>query len=74
MKQYQITADDLAALEDIMPEFQWACGERLNDTALRMKCRRVKEILSNVRWGYGPPSQVEIFPADDPDDSRKPTP
>ncbi len=68
MKQYQINADDLAALEEILPEFQWACHQRVNDTAVRMKFRRVKEILSNIRWGYGPPREVEIIPADEPDE------
>jgi hypothetical protein len=26
---------------------------------VRMKFRRFKEILSNVRWDYGPPQEVE---------------
>ena len=60
MKQYQISADDLATLEELVPDLTWLLDEKLNDTAIRMKARRVKEILSNVRWGYGPPVEVDI--------------
>jgi len=60
VKQYQITADDLASLEEFLPELCFASGELLNNTAIRVKYRRVKEILSNVRWGYGPPAEVHI--------------
>lgn len=67
MKLHQINADDLATLEELAPELLWLLDEKLNDTAVRMKVRRVKEILSNVRWNYGPPLEVEIHPAgDDP--------
>lgn len=30
-----------------------------NEPLVRKQWERVKEILSNVRWNYGPPSQVE---------------
>lgn len=64
MKLHQINADDLATLEELLPELTFMLGEKLNETAIRIKCRRVKEILSNVRWSYGPPSEVEIIPGD----------
>ena len=34
---------------------------------LRVQFRRVRVILANVRWGYGPPENVEVIgPTDDP--------
>jgi hypothetical protein len=71
VKLYQINADDLTALEELLPEFCCMLGEKLNDTAIRMKFRRAKEILANVRWDYGPPSEVQVMPTDDPDDPTK---
>lgn len=32
-------------------------------TKLRKQCEKVKSILSNVRWDYGPPADVGIIPA-----------
>ncbi len=57
-KLLQIYDDDLSDLERAIPEI----ADRLMgsmDNALRTKLRRVQTILSNVRWGYGPPSHVE---------------
>lgn len=68
MKFHQINNDDLVALEELAPELLWLLDLKLNDTAIRMKARRIKEILSNVRWSYGPPEEVEIQDATDPDD------
>lgn len=64
MKLYQINADDLEYLESAMPVICFRCGELLNDTDVRMKFRRIKEIVSNIRWDYGPPSEVQIVPLD----------
>lgn len=63
-KLLQIHDDDLSDLERTLPEI----ADRLigsMDNALRIKIRRVQKILSNVRWGYGPPSHVEKIPAGD---------
>ncbi len=38
------------------------------DNRLRMKLRRCKEILSNVRWDCGPPTEVQVIPASPGDD------
>lgn len=62
MKLHQINSDDLATLEELCPELLWLLDEKLNNTAIRMKARRVKEILSNVRWGYGPPQEIQVKP------------
>lgn len=64
MKLFQIYEDDLAALEADAP---WLC-ERLvftlaMDNAARIRIRRLKSILTNVRWNYGPPSEVERIDA-----------
>lgn len=62
VRRYQISADDLAELERTLPEI----ADRLYpsmDNRLRVQLRRVQTILSNVRWNYGPPSEVEVIPA-----------
>lgn len=57
-KMYQIREDDLCELERVLPELHVALG--VNTTpAVRTKLRRVKTILSNVRWDYGPHENVE---------------
>lgn len=58
---HQITEDDLAELERIVPELIWRLEpEQLNQTVVRKRAEKLKEILSNVRWGYGPPRSVEV--------------
>lgn len=62
-RMLQIHDDDLSDLERTLPEIT----DRLigsMDNALRIKIRRVQKILSNVRWGYGPPSHVEKISLD----------
>lgn len=58
MKLFQITEDDLAELERLSPEIADACMAVLTN-ATRIKLRRIQAILSNVRWNYGPPTNVE---------------
>ena len=67
MKLFQITEDDLAELERLVPELCWDFAAQL-DNRTRTKFRRCQTILSNVRWGYGPPEHVETIPAG-PDNS-----
>ncbi len=67
MKLHQIAEDDLAELERIMPQLQYDLNEAMTTPAaprIRKQLRQVKDILSNVRWGYGPFTEVEIIPAD----------
>ena len=54
---FQIHEDDLATLEHTLPQIADALMDRM-DGRLRVQVRRVKDILSNVRWNYGPPSHV----------------
>jgi hypothetical protein len=64
-KLHQISEEDLSALEECIPALMGANMETCNHTWIRMKWRRVKDILSNVRWGYGPPIEVHRYPVDD---------
>lgn len=59
---FQIYDDDLAELERLCPELADALMPTI-DNRLRVKVRRIKEILSNVRWNYGPPTDVTEIPA-----------
>lgn len=74
-KSFHICEPDLAELERILPQIQDALFPQLANKAiagrLRVQLRRVKDILSNVRWDYGPPLEVHIVPADDFDNPEK---
>lgn len=60
----QIYEDDLATLERTLPQIADALMAQM-DNRLRTQIRQVQTILSNVRWNYGPPSEVtEIRPDD----------
>lgn len=61
---FQINEEDLGELERTIPQLSEAMMAIL-DNRLRVQLRRMKTILSNVRWDYGPPSEIEIIPADD---------
>lgn len=63
-KLFQITEDDLAELEKHMPELSDALMPALTGR-LRVKLRRCQSILSNVRWNYGPATDVESVSAED---------
>lgn len=56
----QIYESDLAELESALPAIMAAI--EVAPPVIRMKFRRVKEILSDVRWDYGPHSEVETIP------------
>jgi hypothetical protein len=63
---FQIHEEDLATLESTLPQL----ADRLTpdlDNRLRVQIRRVQSILSNVRWNYGPPTEIETLPAEDHD-------
>lgn len=34
------------------------------DNQLRTQVRRLQKIIGDVRWNYGPPSEVESVPAE----------
>lgn len=62
-KMFQITEDDLADLERIMPRI---ADEMMVHLTARTKIglRRIQKILSDVRWNYGPPGEVEVIQCD----------
>ena len=62
-KLFQVAEEDLGELERILPQLAQALAPVLNN-ALRMKLRRCQTVLSNIRWDYGPPTDVESLPAD----------
>lgn len=63
-KLFQIKEEDLGALEATLPQLADALMPVLNNR-LRVQIRRVQKILSDVRWGYRRPTEVQIIPADD---------
>jgi hypothetical protein len=65
MKLFQINADDLAQLERDLPLLAQSLMLTMNNSD-RAAIRRIKAILSNVRWNYGPPTNVEIVGEDAP--------
>jgi hypothetical protein len=65
VRNFRITEPDLADLERILPQLCDMLDLKLNDPKVRAKVRRVREIVADVRWDYGPPSSVEIIPLDD---------
>ena len=71
MRHHRISEDDLAELERTVPQFMQACFDQFvkghpAGNRLRVQFRRMKEILSDVRWDYCPPGEVHIIPADGP--------
>ncbi len=63
-KLFQVYENDLGELEQLMPQLAQALMPVL-DNKLRVQLRRCQAILSNVRWNYGPPSEVETSLADE---------
>lgn len=61
---HQITGEDLAELERLVPLLIEKAMQVHDNNESRVQIRRVKSILSNVRWNYGPWGQVTVIPAD----------
>ena len=64
MRLHQISDEDLAALEDMLPVLMMNSAPE-HQVADRMKWRRVREIIASVRWNYGPPSVAERMDAEE---------
>ena len=58
MKLYQITEDDLVTLERSIPMLVPSLMNNMGNRE-RVLLRQIQEILSSVRWNYGPPEQIE---------------
>jgi hypothetical protein len=68
VKQFQISEEDLQSLEHILPAVLWKLTCRPDaDPQDRVHFRQVRGILTNVRWGYWPPENVEIIPPGETD-------
>lgn len=65
---FQINENDLGELERILPKLAEAMMPIISNRD-RVLLRRCQNILSNVRWNYGPPSHVERIDTDHDDDS-----
>lgn len=55
---FQIYEEDLQTLETALPRLQDALGVAMNLPEVQVMVGEVKEILSNVRWNYGPYQEV----------------
>lgn len=61
-KLFQISEEDLRTLEQSLPvlsEVIVTAGRSALNNRVRGHLRRVKQILSDVRWHDGPPTEVE---------------
>lgn len=63
VKHFIISEDDLETLERALPSLQDAmmgAPDVINRKDVHDHLQMSKAILSNVRWNYGPPTNVEI--------------
>lgn len=65
MKLFQIYEPDLQKLEAALPRIMDAVGVRVSEPALMVLFEEVKGVLSDVRWNYGPPSEVQVIRTED---------
>jgi hypothetical protein len=56
---FQIYENDLQVLEHALPRLHDALGEAVNRPDVQVMLQEVKEIVSNVRWNYGPHPDVK---------------
>lgn len=68
---FRVHEDDLVELERILPQVLWELTLRPDALPVqRTWFRRVQTIMTNIRWNYGPPTEVEVVPGSDPEDER----
>jgi hypothetical protein len=66
MKMFRISEDDLETVESALPALQeamMASPEVINRKDTREHLSMLKRIVSDVRWSYGPPTNVERIEA-----------
>lgn len=63
---FQVYEDDLRTLETALPRLQDALRERACDPAVQVALQEVKDILSNIRWNYGPPQEMQRVDVEKP--------
>jgi hypothetical protein len=59
---FQVYEDDLQKLEHALPRIADHCGEAINRPELQVLFQEIKEIVSNIRWNYGPHTSVQTIP------------
>lgn len=59
-RMFQISEDDLRKMESGLPRIMVIAGEALNNAGVQALFGEMKDIISNVRWDYGPPQEVRI--------------
>jgi hypothetical protein len=64
MKLFQMYEDDLQKMEALLPMVVDRLGMAMNDPALQVAAEELKRIVSDVRWNYGPPSEVKHIAAE----------
>lgn len=69
---YQIREGDLAVLEKAAADLHDCAtiSPTYSTAATLVAAEQAKEILSNVRWDYGPHQQVHVSPVDDEGDAH----
>lgn len=61
MKMFQVSEDDLETLESGLPALQDAmmsAPDVINRKDIHDHLSMLKRIVSDVRWNYGPPTEV----------------
>ena len=56
---FQIYESDLQKLEYALPRLAAQLGESMNQPDMQVMFEEIKEALSNVRWNYGPHTNVK---------------
>lgn len=69
MNFYQVNEDDLCELERTLPQLadELLTAAAMSDSVtgrVKTQLRRVKAILSNVRWNYGPHDDGSVVRGD----------
>ena len=62
-KVYQVTEENLVELERIIPELYQSIAIHCQPYQ-RTRFRQIKNMLSDIRWGGGPYSEIYQIPAD----------
>jgi hypothetical protein len=58
---FQIYENDLQRLEYALPRIFDALMPQMNNPELQVLLQECKDIIGNVRWNYGPPSEVKVI-------------
>lgn len=66
-KRFHVTEDDLCDLERMLPQLcEFATLRPDARPMFRVMTRRLQQIMTNIRWDYGPSGEVHVIPVDGP--------